>query len=155
MATFLARSSLFLARPSGKVRVWNGGGTMHAYMTTIIESMGLGEAMGRVGAHPEGMDAKTWRESVADDAARAVAGGWISLDLAHDMVFVADLLVAEMVRYPQIVDWSNFTYAEAAYHGYAPETAEVEIRGEYVSSPDNEFIVDFLESLIGPETAHA
>lgn len=57
-----------------------------------------------------------------------------------------------MIRHPQIVDWSNITYAEAAYCGYDPRTAEAEVRGEIVSSPDDEFIQDFLESLIAPET---
>lgn len=128
---------------------------MHAYMTTIIESMGLREAMGRVGAHPEGMDPRSWRESVADDTARAVAGGWISLDLAHDMILVADVLVAEMVRYPQIVEWTDFVYGEAAYHGYDPAVAEAEVLGIPSPSPADQFITDFLEGLIGPENANA
>jgi len=128
---------------------------MHVYMTEIIGMMGLQEALGRVGAHPPGLDPHIWREQIADDAARAVAGGFVSLSMAHDMVLVADMIVAEMVRYPQIAYWSNATYDEAAYHGYDPETAEAEIRGEHVSSPDDEFILDFLESLIGPEMANA
>lgn len=128
---------------------------MHMFMTTVIESMGLKEALGRVGAHLPGVDPRVWRESVADDAARAVAGGWISLDLAHDMVFVVDLLVAEMVRHPQIEDWAPDLYAEAAYHGYDPETAEADICGEYVVTPADAFINDFLDSLVTEEPAHA
>lgn len=63
---------------------------MHVYITEIIGMMGLQEALGRVGAHPAGVEPKAWREQIADEAARAMAGGWISLAMAHNMVFVAD-----------------------------------------------------------------
>ena len=101
---------------------------MHVYMSRIIENMGLSKALGRVGSHPPGMDPHAWREQVADDAARAVAGDWIGLEMAHDMIMVADLLVAEMIRYPEMIDWDNFLYAEAAHHGFEPANAAYEVR---------------------------
>lgn len=128
---------------------------MHVYMTETVGMMGLQEALGRVVSHPAGMDPHKWREQVADEAARAVADEWISLDMAHDMILVADMFVAEMLRYPQIIDWASDVYAEAAYHGYDPESAEAEIFGVRVPTPADQFIDDFLDSLIGKEVAHA
>jgi hypothetical protein len=121
---------------------------MHVYIAEVAKMMGLQEALGRVGSHPAGVDPNQWREQIADDAARAVADGWINLALAHDMVFVADLMVAEMVRHPQIIDWDNILYAGATYNGFDPATAAYEVKGLMPPSSADQFINDFLDGLI-------
>lgn len=127
---------------------------MHLYMTEIIEAMGLKYALDRVGPHPLGVDPIAWRETVVDMAVAAVECAEADVAMARDMIMVTDLLVAEMVRYPQLVHWDSKFYADAAYRGVDPDEIADEIDGVIPPSAEDIFIANFLENLLADGGQH-
>lgn len=112
-----------------------------------IEESGMTHALEWMPHRQAGGCPYTWLDRVRDFAAANVKDGYWSEEQRRDLVFVAELMVAEMRRYPEIVDWSMDTYTTAV-SGRVDVCDMCELVGEGYISKEDRFIDEFIDSMI-------